>query len=272
MKSVAIIGAQWGDEGKGKITDLLSERSDLVVRYQGGNNAGHTIIVDGKKIVLHLIPSGVLRGDVTAVIGHGVVFDPQAFCQEMITLKSWDGDIDASRIKISANCPVVTSYHHLLDRCREEHKGGVTIGTTLKGIGPCYEDKVARRAVRVGDLLNKQLLSKRLAAMLSEKEYLFTHLYKAEFPTLEEERDRLLELGNLIRPHICDTFSLVDQAVAKGKKVLFEGAQGVLLDIDYGSYPYVTSSNTTVGGIFTGGSPSGAAPEAVIGITKAYTT
>jgi adenylosuccinate synthase len=272
MKSAAIIGAQWGDEGKGKITDMLSEKCDLVVRYQGGNNAGHTIIVDGKKIVLHLIPSGALRGDVTAVIGHGVVFDPQAFCQEMITLKSWDGEIDANRIKISANCPVVTSYHHLLDKCREEQKGGVTIGTTLKGIGPCYEDKIARRAVKVGDLLDRERLLKRLTTLMSEKDYLFTNLYKVEFPTIEEECERLLELGNLIRPHICDTFSLLDKAMSQGKKVLFEGAQGVLLDIDYGSYPYVTSSNTTVGGIFTGSAPSGAAPESVIGITKAYTT
>lgn len=271
MKSLAIIGSQWGDEGKGKITDLLGLKCDVVVRYQGGNNAGHTIIVGTKKIVLHLIPSGILHAHCTSVIGHGVVFDPEAFLKELDNVRASGIEVNANNLKISANTTVITHYNKILDGQREA-KGPVKIGTTGKGIGPAYEDKISRKAIKLGDLLNFDLLLNKLETNLLEKEVLFNKLYECEYPTAKAEAQRLFEYGKTLAPFITDTFSYLDQCVTQGKKILFEGAQGVLLDIDYGSYPYVTSSNTSYGGIFTGaGMPAGKVDE-VLGITKAYTT
>ncbi|OUR98668.1 adenylosuccinate synthase [Halobacteriovorax marinus] len=271
MKSLAIIGSQWGDEGKGKITDLLSQKCDVVVRYQGGNNAGHTIIVKDRKIVLHLIPSGILHDHCVSIIGHGVVFDPEAFKVELDDVLSNNININADKLKISANCTVITTYNKILDAQREA-KGPVKIGTTGKGIGPAYEDKISRKGIKLKDLSNLETLKTKLAANLIEKESLFKNLYKVDYPSVEEEATRLFELGKIAAPFICDTFSILDHAVRDNKNILFEGAQGVLLDIDYGSYPFVTSSSTSYGGIFTGaGMPTGKVDE-VLGITKAYTT
>ncbi len=271
MKTLAIIGAQWGDEGKGKITDLLSEKCDVVVRYQGGNNAGHTIIVDGKKIVLHLIPSGILHLHSVSVIGHGVVFEPEAFQNELKTLAAAGIKVSGSNLKISENITIITSYNKILDAARES-QGSVKIGTTGKGIGPAYEDKIGRRAIKLKDLFDLEALKVKLARNLGEKEILFKHRYNVDFPTVENEAQRLFALGALVKPFVCDTFSVLDQAVQSGKKILFEGAQGILLDIDYGTYPYVTSSSTSLGGVYTGAGIPESHVEEVLGITKAYTT
>ncbi len=270
MKTLAIIGSQWGDEGKGKITDLLSQKSDVVVRYQGGNNAGHTIIVDGQKTVLHLIPSGILHEHCVSLIGHGVVFDPEAFVEELEEI-SKVCKISSKNLKISGNCTVITKYNKILDAQREQN-GPEKIGTTGKGIGPTYEDKISRRGIKLKDLLDKDLLKKRLEKNLIEKEFLFKNFYKVDYPSIEEECGRLLELGQKIAPFVEDTFGYLDQALQDGKKVLYEGAQGILLDIDYGSYPYVTSSNTSIGGIYTGAGVPGRSIDEVVGIVKAYTT
>ncbi len=271
MQSLAIIGSQWGDEGKGKITDLLGAKCDYVVRYQGGNNAGHTIIVGEKKIVLHLIPSGILHDHCTSVVGHGVVFCPRAFKDELEHVKQAGVTITPSRLKISENCSVITIYNKILDAQRES-QGPVKIGTTGKGIGPAYEDKTSRKGLKLKDLLDKKVLEAKLRDNMIEKEILFKHLYKTEFPSIESEVEELFELGKMIAPFLTDTFSLIDKAVADNKKILFEGAQGVLLDIDYGTYPFVTSSSTSAAGIYSGAGLPGKYVEEVLGITKAYTT
>jgi adenylosuccinate synthase len=271
MKTLAIIGSQWGDEGKGKITDLLSEKCDVVVRYQGGNNAGHTIIVDGKKIVLHLIPSGILHPHSVSLISHGVVFEPEAFQTELKKVIDSGINVTSDNLKISENVTVITSYNKLLDAARES-QGAVKIGTTGKGIGPAYEDKIARRAIKLKDLFNLEDLKIKLARNLEEKETLFKHRYNTEFPSVADEALRLFNLGKNIAPFMCDTFSYLDQAIRENKKILFEGAQGILLDIDYGTYPYVTSSSTALGGVYTGAGIPESHIEEVLGITKAYTT
>ena len=271
MKTLAIIGAQWGDEGKGKITDLLSEKCDVVVRYQGGNNAGHTIIVDGKKIVLHLIPSGVLHAHSVSIIGHGVVFEPEAFQVELKKVADAGINVTKENLKISQNVTIITSYNKILDAARES-QGTIKIGTTGKGIGPAYEDKIARRAIKLKDLYDLPSLKIKLANNLEEKEILFRHRYDIAFPSVEDEANRLFELGKNIKPFVCDTFSYLDKAVSEGKKILFEGAQGILLDIDYGTYPFVTSSSTALGGIYTGAGIPQSSVQEVLGITKAYTT
>jgi adenylosuccinate synthase len=271
MKTLAIIGAQWGDEGKGKITDLLSEKCDVVVRYQGGNNAGHTIIVDGKKIVLHLIPSGILHPHCVSLIGHGVVFDPEAFHTELIKVRASGIAVSSANLKISENVTVITRYNKILDTAREL-QGTVKIGTTGKGIGPAYEDKIARRAIKLKDLFDLETLKAKLAQNLDEKATLFKHRYNVAFPTVEEEAQRLFEWGQFVAPFACDTFSFLDSAVIQKKKILFEGAQGILLDIDYGTYPYVTSSSTALGGVYTGAGIPESHVQEVLGITKAYTT
>jgi adenylosuccinate synthase len=270
-KTMAIIGAQWGDEGKGKITDLLGQKCDVVVRYQGGNNAGHTIIVGNKKTVLHLIPSGILHDHCVSVIGHGVVFDPISFEQEMDKVLASGVKINPARLKISNNCSVITSFHKLLDGARE-NQGLTKIGTTGKGIGPAYEDKVARRGLKLKDLLNRDYLHLRLKESLSEKDILFRDLYKIAVPSIQEETERLYAIGQKLAPFLCDTFAFLDKALQDKKKILYEGAQGILLDIDYGSYPYVTSSNTSLGGVYTGAGIPGQHVQEVLGIVKAYTT
>jgi len=271
MQTLAIIGSQWGDEGKGKITDLLGAKCDVVVRYQGGNNAGHTIVVDKKKLVLHVIPSGILHPHTTSIIAHGVVFDPDAFKTELFDAQNAGITLSFNNLKVSENCSVITSYHKLLDQLRES-KGPEKIGTTGKGIGPCYEDKVARKAIKLKDLFDKDTLKSQLNKNLIEKEALFKHLYNSPFPTVEEEATRLFELGKMVKPFVCDTFSFLSDCISKNKKILYEGAQGVLLDIDYGSYPFVTSSNTSIGGVHTGAGLMGKSIDEVLGITKAYTT
>lgn len=270
MQTMAIIGAQWGDEGKGKITDLLAEKSDLVVRYQGGHNAGHTIWVDGKKTVLHVIPSGVLHPHCTSLIGHGVVLEPENFLFELNRIKNVT-KVTPDNLKVSETATVITNYHKLLDAARES-QGTEKIGTTCKGIGPAYEDKIARRAVKVKDLFDKDILTRRLAVGYSEKAMLFKNLYQVQFPSIEEEVERLYKLGQSMKEYVCDTFSLIDNSLSKGKRVLYEGAQGILLDVDYGTYPYVTSSSTSASGIYNGAGIPNHKLEEVIGVAKAYTT
>ena len=271
MKTVAIVGSQWGDEGKGKITDLLAKKSDLVVRFQGGNNAGHTIIVGDQKIVLHLIPSGILHPTCLSLIGHGVVLEPQALIDELAEVKSAGVTVTPENFKISSSCSIITSYHRIMDAVRES-KGPIKIGTTGKGIGPAYEDKISRKGIKVSDLFDREILEKKLTRNFIEKKVLLDHLYETEYPSINDEASRLYDLGQQIKDFVCDSFSLIDQHTSNGSNILYEGAQGVLLDIDYGSYPYVTSSSTSYGGIFTGaGAPKGKVDE-VIGITKAYTT
>ena len=270
MTSLAIIGAQWGDEGKGKITDLLGQKADYVVRFQGGNNAGHTIIVGDKKIVLHQIPSGILHDNCVSVIAHGVVFEPEAFMEELKQVTD-DIELTPDRLKISLHATIITRYHKLLDAIREGATGN-KIGTTGKGIGPAYEDKIGRRAIKMKDLFNKEVLTHKLRIALEEKEHLFKNLYKVDYPTVEEEAERLYKYGQTLFPYVDDTFSLIDRATQEGKKVLFEGAQGILLDIDYGSYPYVTSSSTGAAGIYTGAGVTNGVVTEKLGIVKAYTT
>jgi adenylosuccinate synthase len=270
MQTMAIIGAQWGDEGKGKITDLLAEKCDMVVRYQGGHNAGHTIWVNGQKTVLHVIPSGVLHPHCLSVIGHGVVLEPENFLNELAKIKNVT-KVSPDNLKISSTATVITSYHKLLDAARES-QGLEKIGTTGKGIGPAYEDKVSRRAVKVKDLLDKDTLIRRLGIGYAEKAILFKHLYQIEIPSIEEEVERLYRFGLSLKDYVIDTFSLIDEKLAQGKRVLYEGAQGILLDVDYGTYPYVTSSSTAASGIYTGAGIPGHKLDEVIGVAKAYTT
>lgn len=270
MQTMAIIGAQWGDEGKGKITDLLAEKSDLVVRYQGGHNAGHTIWVNGQKTVLHVIPSGVLHPSCTSVIGHGVVLEPENFLFELNRIQKVT-KVTPENLKVSATATVITSYHKLLDAARES-QGTEKIGTTGKGIGPAYEDKISRRGIKVKDLFDKDTLIRRLGVGYSEKAILFKTLYNTDFPAIEEEVERLFKLGQEMKDYVCDTFSLIDNSLAQGKRILYEGAQGILLDIDYGTYPYVTSSSTAASGIYSGAGIPHHHLEEVIGVAKAYTT
>ena len=270
MSSLAIIGLQWGDEGKGKITDLLGEKGDFVVRYQGGNNAGHTIYVKDEKTTLHLLPSGILHPHCISVIGHGVSFDPQAFLDELAEIKNKGVKVTPEQLKVSENCHVITSYHRLLDTKREE--GASKIGTTHKGVGPCYEDKVARRGIRTKDLLDKDILLEKISHNIKEKKILFKYLYQVDFPSAKEEADRLYTLGKSIRPFLCNTFSVLEQGFRQNKKVLYEGAQGILLDMDYGTYPYVTSSHTFYGGIYTGAGMPKHRIKDILGVAKAYTT
>lgn len=271
MSNIVIVGAQWGDEGKGKIADTLAEKSDLIVRYQGGNNAGHTLVVDGKKTFLHLVPSGVLHKHTKCVIGHGVVVDPIALDQEITRLQESGIEISGENLFVSGSCTVITSYHKLLDAARE-NTTSEKIGTTGKGIGPAYEDKVSRKGIKFVHLFDKELLRARLELALVEKESLFKDLYKIDYPSLEEELERLYTLGQKLKQYAADTFSIIDTAMAEGKNIVYEGAQGVLLDVDYGTYPFVTSSNTSVAGVYSGATTAGHNLDHVIGITKAYVT
>lgn len=269
-KNVVVLGSQWGDEGKGKIVDLLTEKATAVARYQGGHNAGHTLVVDGEKTVLHLIPSGILREGVTCFIGNGVVLAPDALLKEM------NGLIDKGvpvreRLRISAACPLIMPYHTALDRAREIKRGNAKIGTTGRGIGPAYEDKVARRALKVADLFRSDLPQK-LEAILEYHNFALTQYYKAD----AIDYDATLELCQLwakeLRDLVVDVTEELETRRQAGENLMFEGAQGTLLDIDHGTYPFVTSSNTTAGGVATG---TGLGPlyfDYVLGITKAYTT
>lgn len=268
MTSVAIIGAQWGDEGKGKITDFLASKMKAVVRFQGGHNAGHTIWVDGKKSVTHLLPSGVIRPGIVSVIGQGVVVDPAQFKKEVENLKTQGFSISPNNLKLSLNASVITIYHQLLDQARE-NKSRLRIGTTGKGIGPCYEDRASRRGIKVSDLFNTHLLPDKLARSVEEKIVLLRH-YDISFPSIEEETKRLIDLAEYLRPYAFETYGLLNEFQKNNEPILFEGAQGLLLDVDFGTFPYVTSSNTSVASTLTGA--GGFLPEQRWGVLKAYTT
>lgn len=274
--NVAIVGAQWGDEGKGKVVDLYSAKVDFIVRYQGGNNAGHTLVVGGHKTVLHLIPSGVLHPGKVCLIANGVVFDPTVFFKEVDSLVQSGAIKSAAHevIRVSERAHVILSYHRELDRLREQHasKDKSAIGTTVRGIGPAYEDKVARRGIQVVDLLHPNLLKKKLERALEEKNILFENHFKAPRISLNQAFEECAMMGEKLKPFITDVRGILTQALKDKRKILFEGAQGTLLDVDHGTYPYVTSSNTVSGGAFTGCGVGPAAIQQVIGITKAYTT
>ncbi|MFY0665035.1 MAG: adenylosuccinate synthase [Natronospirillum sp.] len=270
-KNVVVLGTQWGDEGKGKIVDLMTDEAEAVVRYQGGHNAGHTLVIDGKKTVLHLIPSGVLRDGVTCIIGNGVVVAPDALLKEIHMLEA-NGVPARDRLKVSLACPLILPYHVALDKAREERRGAKAIGTTGRGIGPAYEDKVARRAVKLGDLYRPEIFREKLVEILDYHNFTLTQYYKQPALSVDQVYDDAMEWAEQIKDLACDTVDLVHQFRNRGANIMFEGAQGSLLDIDHGTYPYVTSSNTTAGGVATG---SGVGPlylDYVLGITKAYTT
>ena len=270
-KNIVILGTQWGDEGKGKVVDLLTEDVAAVVRFQGGHNAGHTLVIDGKKTVLHLIPSGILREGVQCIIGNGVVLSPAALLKEVNELAE-QGVPAVERLKISAACPLILPYHIAMDQAREVAKGAKKIGTTGRGIGPAYEDKVARRAIRVGDLLDPTRFAEKLKEVLEFYNFILKNYFQADEISYDEVYKSGLEMAEFLRPMVADTISLLHDLRKSGANIMFEGAQGSLLDVDHGTYPYVTSSNTTAGGAPTG---SGFGPlylDYVLGITKAYTT
>ena len=270
-KNVVIIGTQWGDEGKGKIVDLITDKVSSVVRFQGGHNAGHTLVIDGKKTVLHLIPSGILRGNVQCLIGHGVVLSMTALLKEMEELESSGVDVK-SRLKISPGCPLILPYHIELDIAREVHRGKAAIGTTGNGIGPAYEDKVARRGLRVGDLLDEKLFTEKLKEVVDYHNFSLKNYYNQPTVDYQKTLDEALSQANIVRPMIVDVAEELHQQMSRDENILFEGAQGALLDIDQGTYPFVTSSNTTSGGAVTGSGIGVRDIDYVLGIVKAYTT
>ena len=268
MPVTVVVGTQWGDEGKGKITDLLSEAADMVVRYQGGNNAGHTIVVEGQRFALTLIPSGVLYPQVTPVIGNGCVIDPAVLLEEMATLES--RGIDPSRVRISANAHLIMPYHRKLDAVMERFLGRHQIGTTRRGIGPAYLDKFSRQGIRVQDLFDPKIFSEKLETVLKDKNKQLVRIYNSLAMEPGPIIEQYLKFAALLRPHVADTSLMIWEAIRDGKNIILEGAQGTLLDIDHGTYPFVTSSHPTAGGAATG---SGIGPKAidnVLGVTKAY--
>ncbi|MCB1664911.1 MAG: adenylosuccinate synthase [Pseudomonadales bacterium] len=270
-RSVVVLGTQWGDEGKGKIVDLLTEQASVVARFQGGHNAGHTLVIRGEKTVLHLLPSGILRDGVTCVIGNGVVLSMEALMSEITRLEE-RGITVRPKLKISGACPLILPSHAALDQARENRLGSLKIGTTGRGIGPAYEDKVGRRGIRVGELFNEAHFAERLKETLEYHNFLLTQYYGAAAVDYAATLEKSLALGELIKPMVSDTIEILHGHRKAGDNILFEGAQGSLLDIDHGTYPFVTSSNTTAGGTATG---SGYGPlylDYVLGITKAYTT
>ncbi|MDO3381093.1 adenylosuccinate synthase [Gilvimarinus algae] len=270
-KNVVVLGTQWGDEGKGKIVDLLTDQVSLVSRFQGGHNAGHTLVIDGKKTVLHLIPSGVLREGVTCLIGNGVVLSPEALFVELAELED-SGVPVRERLRLSPACPLILPYHIALDQARELKRGAAKIGTTGRGIGPAYEDKVARRGLRLGDLLDMDSFAGKLKDVMEYHNFALTEYYKTDPVSYEKVLEQVKAWAVELKPMIADVTEILHTAREQGRSILFEGAQGSLLDIDHGTYPFVTSSNTTAGGTATG---SGFGPlylDYVLGITKAYTT
>lgn len=270
-KSVVVLGTQWGDEGKGKIVDLLTEKADFVVRFQGGHNAGHTLVINGKKTVLHLIPSGILHDDVSCLIGNGVVLSPAALVEEMDQLLEQGVSVDG-RLKLSPACPLILPFHIALDQARETARGTSKIGTTGRGIGPAYEDKVARRGLRLGDIANPEGFKLKLDELLKYHNFMLENYYNVDPISTKEVLEQSLAFADRLLPMMLDVTELLHNARDAGKSILFEGAQGSLLDIDHGTFPFVTSSNTTAGGASTG---TGMGPlhfDYVLGITKAYTT
>jgi adenylosuccinate synthase len=272
LPNVVVVGTQWGDEGKGKIVDLLTEQAAMVVRYQGGNNAGHTLVVGGEKFIFHLVPSGILHPGTQCLIGNGVVLDPEVLLTELDNLKARGISVGPENLRISERTQVIMPYHKRLDLARERAKGAAKIGTTGRGIGPCYEDKIARRGIRVADLLNPEVFRANLAEVLPEKNfYLEKFLDDAPF-TLEEILTPYLEMGKRLAPLVTNVSVMLAEAVRQGKNILFEGAQGTHLDIDHGTYPYVTSSSPVAGGACTGAGIGPNQLHHVLGIVKAYTT
>ncbi|MER3381782.1 adenylosuccinate synthase [Pectobacterium aroidearum] len=270
-KNVVVLGTQWGDEGKGKVVDLLTERAKYVVRYQGGHNAGHTLVINGEKTVLHLIPSGILRENVVSIIGNGVVLAPDALMKEMTELEARGVPV-RERLLLSEACPLILPYHVALDNAREKARGAKAIGTTGRGIGPAYEDKVARRGLRVGDLFDKETFAVKLKEIVEYHNFQLVNYYKADAVDYQKVLDDVLAIADILTAMVVDVSDLLYKAHLRGDFVMFEGAQGTLLDIDHGTYPYVTSSNTTAGGVATG---SGLGPryvDYVLGIVKAYST
>ncbi len=271
MPNTVIVGTQWGDEGKGKIIDVLSRKADIIVRFQGGNNAGHTVVVDNQQFILHLVPSGILHRNKICVIGNGVVVDPQVLLEEIESLKKRGIDIDGN-LKISDQIHLIFPYHKIIDRLRESKKARLKIGTTGRGIGPCYADKVNRSGIRLVDLLDKDVFRKKLKSNLVEKNEIFRKIYHHHGFTFNRIYQEYLNYADKIRKYACDCAYFLNQAIKKGKNILFEGAQGTSLDVDFGTYPYVTSSNATAGGACIG---TGVAPvdiDRIIGVAKAYTT
>ncbi|QOW20217.1 adenylosuccinate synthase [Lysobacter ciconiae] len=270
-QSVVVLGAQWGDEGKGKIVDLLTEQIGAVVRFQGGHNAGHTLVINGKKTVLHLIPSGILREGALCLIGNGVVLHPGALQKEIGELEA-EGVEVRSRLKISPATPLIMPYHIALDQAREKAAGGKAIGTTGRGIGPAYEDKVARRGIRVADLHYPEQLAELLRSALDYHNFVLTRYFNVEAIDFQKTLDDALAFGDYVEPMKSDVAGILHDLRKQGQRVLFEGAQGSLLDIDHGTYPYVTSSNTTIGGALAGTGVGAGAVDYVLGIAKAYAT
>ena len=270
-KNVVVIGTQWGDEGKGKIVDWLTDRAQGVVRFQGGHNAGHTLVVNGKKTVLHLIPSGILRDNVTSYIGNGVVLAPDALLEEIDMLAKAGVEV-AGRLKISEATPLILPHHVALDKAREIAKGAGKIGTTGRGIGPAYEDKVARRAIRVQDLFHRERFAAKLGEVLDHHNFMLKNYFKAEIVDFNKTLDDAMRMAERIKPLVADVPRALYDANRAGDNLLFEGAQGTLLDIDHGTYPFVTSSNCTAGGASTGTGMGPSSMHYVLGITKAYTT
>ena len=270
MSSVVVVGTQWGDEGKGKITDFLSEKAEYVARYQGGDNAGHTIQFGGETYKLHLIPSGIFSPEKLCIIGNGVVVNPKSLVTELAYLH--ERNITTDNLRISDRAHVILPYHIELDRLQEEAKGDKKIGTTIKGIGPAYMDKAARVGIRIADLLDREVFEERLRINLEDKNRQFTKLYDANSMSFEEIFEEYYEYGQQIKQYVCDTSVLLNDALDNGKRVLFEGAQGVMLDIDQGTYPFVTSSNPLAGGVTIGSGVGPSKVTKVVGVCKAYTS
>ena len=270
MPAIVLVGAQWGDEGKGKATDLLGDTVDYVVRYQGGNNAGHTVVIGSEKYALHLLPSGILSPNVVPVIGNGVVIDPAVLLDEIRGLDA--RGINTSKLVISTNAHLITPYHRTIDKVSERFLGKSKIGTTGRGIGPAYADKISRIGIRIQDLFDRSILEQKLEGALNDKNQVLTKVFNRKNMSVSEILEEYLAYAEILRPYVADTSLLLDKALKAGKTVLLEGSQGTLLDVDHGTYPFVTSSNPTAGGACTG---SGIGPKAitrVIGIVKAYTT
>jgi adenylosuccinate synthase len=270
MPAIVLLGAQWGDEGKGKATDLLGDRVDYVVRYQGGNNAGHTVVIGDQKYALHLLPSGILSPNVIPVIGNGVVIDPAVLLTEIKGLN--ERGIDTSKLKISTNAHLITPYHRTIDKVSERFLGKSKIGTTGRGIGPAYADKINRIGIRVQDLFDPSILKQKIEAALHDKNQILIKVFNRKGITVDEVLNEYLGYAQILKPYVVDTALLLDQALKSGKNVLLEGSQGTLLDVDHGTYPFVTSSNPTAGGASTGSGIGPTKITRVIGILKAYTT
>ena len=274
MANVVVVGTQWGDEGKGKIVDLLAESADIIIRFQGGNNAGHTLVINGEQFICHLIPSGILHHNKSCFIGNGVVIDPRVLLDEIKTLKDRGVDVHPERLLISETAHIIMPYHKLIDQGRERLlKGDAKIGTTGRGIGPCYEDKIGRKGIRVIDLINPASFEEKLASVIDEKNFYLREYLKSD--TVLDPQSILAEYrnhGEQIRPHVANVSLIIQKAISNDKKLLFEGAQGTHLDIDHGTYPYVTSSNTIAGNACSGAGIGPTQINKVLGIVKAYTT